>query len=160
MAVTQRLDLPKQECAKAPPVRLGLGMCRMVGVGECEIGREVPTASEVRVRDELVEPVEEPEQPGSGFRGAGQRVLVPRQILVGGAPEDRRNQAVLAAEVLVERPAGDVRLLEQRVDADRGAAGVEELLARGEQSFPGSRGGLGAHLLVLVLLLDSRTTSL
>ena len=34
MGMTQRLDLPEQECAKAPPVRLGLGMCRMVGVGE------------------------------------------------------------------------------------------------------------------------------
>ncbi len=102
--------------------RLGLGMRRMAGIGEGQVGREVPTASEVRVRDQLVESVEQAEQSGSGLRGTGQRGLVPREVLVGGAAQNRRHQAVLATEVLVERPARDVRLPEQRVHPDRGTA--------------------------------------
>lgn len=69
--MTQRLDLPNQECAKAPTVRVGLCMCRMAGIRKRKVGRKVPTASEARIRDEFVEPIEEPEKPGSRFRGAG-----------------------------------------------------------------------------------------
>ena len=119
--VAHRLELSHEKRAKVAPERRGLCMCRMGGIGEGEVGREVPAATEVCVRDELVQPIEEPEESVSGLGGAGQRLLVPREVLLGGAAEHRRDQAVLAAEVLVERPAGDIRLLQQRVDSDRSA---------------------------------------
>ncbi len=52
--MAHRLELPHEKRADAPPVRLGLRMCRMAGIRKGKVGREVPTASEVRVRDELV----------------------------------------------------------------------------------------------------------
>jgi hypothetical protein len=60
-SLAQRLELAHEECAEPPPVRLGLRMCRMAGIREGKVGREVPTASEVRVRDELVKPIEQAE---------------------------------------------------------------------------------------------------
>ncbi len=122
VGMAKRHQLPREEFAEAPPERLGLRMCRMAGIREGKVGREVPAASEVLVRDELVEPIEQTEKPGSGLRGAGQRGLVPRKVLLGGTAEHRLHESVLAPEVLVQRPAGDVRLLEQRVDTDGGTA--------------------------------------
>ena len=103
------------------------------------------------MRDELVEPIEEPKKAGARFRGASQRVLVPRNVLVRGAAENRLDQAILASKVFVERPAGDVRFFEQRVHSNQGALGVEEALSCREKSFPGSRGGLGTHERIAIL---------
>ena len=82
--VAQRLELANQEGADAAAVGRGLCMCRMTGLGEGEVGREVAAAPELRVRDELVEPVEQPEDPGPGLGVTGQRFLVPREVLVRG----------------------------------------------------------------------------
>ncbi len=128
-------------------------MGRVGGIGKGEVGREVPAATELCVRDELVQPIEEPEESGSGLGATGQRLLVPREVLLGGSTEHRRDQAVLAAEVLVERPAGDVRLLQQRVDSDRSALGVEELAARSRAVVPEDRA-----LLVAVMASNPRLT--
>ncbi len=117
----------------------------MVGVGEGEIGREVATPPEAGSGDEFIEPIEHAEKPGSGLRFPGQRLLVPREVLLRRPPQNRRNEAVLAPEVLVEGPAGDVGLLEERVDSDRGAAVIEELLCGHEKTFARSRGELGRH---------------
>ena len=120
--MVQRLELPNEQSAKALTKCLGLCMCRMVGIRERKVSREVPTASEVRVRDELVEPIEQPKKSRSRFRCAGQRRFVPRKVLVGGAAKNRRNQPVFSPEVLIERSAGDIRLFDQSVHPDRGAA--------------------------------------
>jgi hypothetical protein len=66
----------------------------MAGIGK---------GSEVRGRDELVEPIEQANKPGLGLRGAGQPLLIPRKVLVGGAAGEPPHQPVLASEVLVPK---------------------------------------------------------
>jgi hypothetical protein len=82
----------------------------MPRIGKCKVGREVPAAPELRVRDEFVKSIEQTKNPGTGLPATGQRVLIPCKILVGGTTDDCGNEAVLVSEVLVERPAGNLRL--------------------------------------------------
>lgn len=82
--MTDGLKLPDQQGMDPPPVRGRLGMSRMVLIREGKVGRKIPTAAEVRVRHELVQPVEQCQEPASGPVTATQGALVPRQILVGG----------------------------------------------------------------------------
>jgi hypothetical protein len=114
-----------EELVQRLAVLPGDGVCGTGLVGEGEVGAEVAAAAEVRCADDLVEQVEDGQQPLAWIvAGGGDHRPVPAQVLGGGAAQHLGDQAVLAAEVFVQRAAGHVRRVQQRVDAD-----VDALLA-------------------------------
>ena len=88
--MAQRLELANEEGAETLPEHLGLRVRRMAWIREGEVGSEVATAPEVRVETSSSRRSNRPRSLAR-FRGAGQRSLVPRQVLVGGPAEDRRH---------------------------------------------------------------------
>jgi hypothetical protein len=101
------LQFANQQASKSPPERDRLCVCRMVGIDKEEVRREVPAATKARIRDEVVELVEQPEKAVSWVRRCVQRRFVPLEIFLRGAVQDSTDEAVLSAEVLIQGPAGN-----------------------------------------------------